>query len=506
MVTQSIINLAICCASDNVTTIEKIFDADPAFVQSDGHVVLSHYATRAEDGSVIFRTLLTKYIQHLPIKQLNRVLIESIEYDQCTNVRLLLDVCPALFFSEDYQNASIFQCAAPLRLSEPMCDVLFSKITKATYYLINRDVRYHGCMMTLAQIAAKNGNVFFLKHLFACDMTSLTRLATQQRFTVVNDKSTLELAVEQREIECARFLVAVCPRLCRMVSTSGLVVPLLLAVRNANLPMIELLARADPSVLCIPGFHINPFVGAVRRLYFDIVQLFFQLEPSCIQMRDMGGRSVLLHTNSKAMVEFLLQLDPTVIDIVDESGKTTLHHAAQTGSPMAVISYLLAVKPSLVYQTDNQGQTPLGIAFRNLNYECMKAMVVACPTVQFYDKHDNTTCHIAARVVSNVETLHQVFTTNAAWLTLQNNIALNPLAIALLAKNQPATTLLMALMPVGDVVETFCANHQDVAALQKQCHDQCDANALLPDLWDCVLTYVGFPSLTRNKRKHNDNP
>lgn len=506
MVTQSTIYRAICCASDNLTTIQTIFDANPSFVKSDGDMVLAHYATRAKDGDVIFKTLLTKYIRFFAIHQLNKVLTRSIEYDQCANVRLLLEIFPALRLSQDNNRENIFQFAAPLRLSEQMCDVLFAKFTKLDFYYINRNIKRDGCLMTLAQIAAKNGNLFFLKHLFVCDMTSLTTFATPQTPDIlVNDKSTLELAVEQREIKCARFLVETHPELCS--KTNGRVLPLFKAVQNADLPMIELLVRGNPCVLELTTFHDNPFVEAVRRLSVAIVLLLAKLMPICIRILDIKGRCVLSHANSEVMMECLLQLDPTLIDIVDDNGQTTLHNATQNHLSIPAISVLLAAKPSMVNQTDKQGRTPLEIAWRHhATHKVVEAMLMACPTVQFEDKYGNTTCHLAARTLTNESSLRQVFTTNINWLTHKNFIALNPLAIALQENNRPATLVLLSLMPVGDVVETFVNKDYDFMALQKLCHEQCDKNVLLPDLWDCVFEYVGFPPLARHKRKHDDNP
>lgn len=104
-----------------------------------------------------------------------------------------------------------------------------------------------------------------------------------------------------------------------------------------------------------------------------VVAQLLAASPSVSVQTDFDGRIPLHDASSVAVVDELLAVNPGSIGAVDPRMNTVLHWAARDMTAIdrnddSVVKRLLEIKPELIFDVNNVGNTPLHMAINNQSY------------------------------------------------------------------------------------------------------------------------------------------
>lgn len=366
-------------------------------------------------------------------------------------------------------------------------------------------IRNGKCCKFIPKLLLKCPDLLFIKSP-SSGTTTLQRAVVEGRLVVVKEIlkqkpdviydifsdgiSLLHLALRPKSLKMLRYLVSIAPKQLIGLRMKYNLTVLYCATMHKDLSLVQFVYKADPSAVDIKEAKSEwtPFLYAVARDLNDIVDFFLRVRPTVIR-HAIGNENVLFHCRSSSMLQKLLDFEPSLIDGVNRFEETVLHRAVVL-KDAHLVRFIFAKKPSLVVAKDENGQSPLQLAFESQQHSIVAMFLQHAPNVRDFDKDENNTMHMAVTCCTK-DVVKQVFKFHIDLINHTNTQGASPFHLALeLGKLQVANLFLPHV--TMDVLFQTKNNHYE--GLQPFVDQQFQSlrQLILPELTNIVLQFFCF--------------
>lgn len=401
--------------------------------------------------------------------------------NQSQVVNYLIERCPTMIAEEDANNQNALYCAVFHKQT-----YLVGKLAACFPHLIDKP-----SSNTLSPI-----EYAVRENYMACTAAMLVHNPDVARtFLTIEQKTLLHIAVEMCDINMVEFVLALIPQSLVIAQNESGWTALHDAI-NCGLKMVQLVYSANPAAVHIYNSdHETPVLMAGD--HGDnaaILDYFLRVAPSSVEHSYSNGCSLLHYAPNVDVAKTIVKLKPTLIDSQNNDGNTPLHLAVRD-----VVSFLLTCKPSLVYVKNNDGLTPLHYANQMSDFELAHAILSFKPNLVDTNHNGTTVLHVALSIdgdglFNGDGLLAQVFCNHMSNLYCKNAEGNTPYHLALELRHDYAIQLFKKHLTIDMMVETDTFNDTPFLVACLSVH-------LLPELVDIVFASIGIEQTNKPKKR-----
>lgn len=447
-----------CHKSDDVSQVLEIINRE--LIAEYGFLMLCHAIEC--DRVFIMLFLMNSYPNLITLKDEHglSILAFAFIYGHYNCISPMLQHSPQLIRWKACDGCNIFHYAA--RRRDIPADLLNQLIecdqkTNSPLYMIDMPQRTTGYAI---HVAAKCNNVLFLSRVHAIHPNMLL-------VHTIKNNTVLHIAVSHRHLDCVRYLLNVCPHLCKSQNADQFN-PLHLAVCDENHEIVELLVACDTTI--ITSSTQSVFRYAMLRPNFTIINTLLTACPQVANERYDKKGNILVQNDAR--------------------GETTLHIAVQNIYQKHIIGDLLRINPDLLQQVNHEGNTALYIANQHNNPEAIKAIIASRPDMSYTDNDNNTPLHFILCTDAPTELVMTVFHHNPSHMYTVNTKQRTPLHECITFYRNPE--IFEPYLQLDFLLVVYSECKFDLSHLFVKVQNQFSGCCLLCELQNIVFYYIGF--------------
>ena len=310
----------------------------------------------------------------------------------------------------------------------------------------------------------------------------------------------LQCAVESGRWNIVSFMISQKPDSVHQTTIYGDTLLHLAAGRFDDGMVRGLLTVCPPKFLTITNrSHHTPLSLAIQiGCVFDIVKSLIDADPTAIDIPDLIGVLPIFASTTLQVITYLLSVCPHAIRHKKAWTHSNLLHWACDRENSEITNMLLQSCPALLYEKTMNGDSPLHVAIRNIDYakEHANKILRFNPDLVDNDNDGNTVLHLAVKAQCDLDVVRDVFQKCVSNLCCTNIEGETPMCFAVETRNkdvvamfQPHMTTDMAIALNDSCLERCGVNLQTYT--EQRCVELLN-NHLLPDITHVVLDILGI--------------
>lgn len=367
---------------------------------------------------------------------------------------------------------------------------VIARHTDIVKLLIPNPLVCHDCISISIQTAVRNNYLDGLVVIVENCPEALT-------FRDAEGNTFLHFAVTNNAIDILKYLLTVFPtNMITAINQAGRT-PLHEAVDKDSLEMVILLYNADASAIAISDLRgLTPFLAA--SCYAQIMEYFLCVCPTCVSQTTTAGLTALHMCNVLEIAQMLVAAKPSLLYQTDNDGNTPLHFGSDVSSQ--ITEFLIQCKPDLLFLKNNNNQTPLHFAICEPDPLTVRAIFNLRPSIVDTNDKGVTALHVA--VYNNyIDDIDRVFTCDRSIVNCRDETGNTPFHLAIQA-DPLAVKLFLPHIYIETAVDAIDAcNANSKIDLQATVFKQCESlnTDLLPELAGLVYSFLGFTLSKKRK-------
>jgi ankyrin repeat protein len=159
--------------------------------------------------------------------------------------------------------------------------------------------------------------------------------------------------------------------------------------------------------------------------YFDLIDFDINIASNYIQ--DCVQKCLL------RSFYYLFKQDKNIIVFQDSNSNTVLHNITETGSYNDMIKLIITLDPTILFMTNENGETPLIFHIKQKNYLIVETIIKNYSKPELFEQRDNqsnTILHLLCVSNSNIKLIKMFIYDNLQLIDKINNLNETPVLIA----------------------------------------------------------------------------